>query len=168
MSANTASLTCVSVRCTNSFKPARPSRSVQRLTRVNIIAESRQEAGSKKAFMSGLAALASVPLLFGGPAVAFVGNTASDFADKVDQVTPDVPLPGLKQKGKEADAIGAAPNKSGPGAADQVKGAASDVADKAADVGGGALENVKPKRGFFERINDEALTKNSPSVQQKR
>lgn len=50
----------------------------------------------------------------------------------------------------------------------QVKGAASDVADKAADVGGGALQNVKPKRGFFERINDEALTKNSPSVQQKR
>ncbi|KAL3155131.1 hypothetical protein ABBQ38_011188 [Trebouxia sp. C0009 RCD-2024] len=224
MSASTASLTSVSIRCTNSFKPARPSRSVTRLTRFNVVAESRQQAGSKKAVMSGLAALASVPLLFGGPAVAFVGNTASDFADKVnrytptpssisdvlsskvDQVTPDVPLPGLKQKGKEAEAIGAAPNKSGPGAADQlpapeavpsndsvahatdvtkdgggvkggefsitdsdkVKGAASNVADKAADIGGGALQNVKPKRGFFERINDEALTKNSPSVQQKR
>lgn len=40
---------------------------------------------------------------------------------QVDQITPDVPLPGLKQKGKEAEAIGAAPNKSGPGAADQVR-----------------------------------------------
>ena len=61
----------------------------------------------------------------------------------------------------------------------QVKGAASDVADKTgagdvadkasdvADKASDALQNVKPKRGFFERINDEALTKNSPSVQQK-
>ena len=53
----------------------------------------------------------------------------------------------------------------------QVKGAASDVADKSgagdvADKAKGALENVKPKRGLFERINDEALTKNAPSVQQ--
>ncbi len=32
-------------------------------------------------------------------------------------------------------------------------------------LGGGALANAKPKRGLFERINDEALTKNSPSVQ---
>lgn len=53
----------------------------------------------------------------------------------------------------------------------QVKGAAGDVADKSgagdvADSVGGALQDVKPKRGLFERINDEALTKNSPSVQQ--
>ena len=38
---------------------------------------------------------------------------------QVDQVTPDVPLPGLKQKGKEAAAIGKG-GASGPGAADQV------------------------------------------------
>ena len=53
----------------------------------------------------------------------------------------------------------------------QVKDAASDVADKSgagdvADKAKGALEGVKPKRGLFERINDEALTKDSPSVQQ--
>lgn len=53
----------------------------------------------------------------------------------------------------------------------QVKGAASDVADKTgagdvAEKAGGVLQDVKPKRGLFERINDEALTKNSPSVQQ--
>lgn len=39
---------------------------------------------------------------------------------QVEQATPDVPLPGLKQKGKEAAAIGKAPAQSGPGAADQV------------------------------------------------
>ena len=39
---------------------------------------------------------------------------------QVEQSTPDVPLPGLKQKGKEAEAIGKAPAQSGPGAADQV------------------------------------------------
>lgn len=61
-----------------------------------------------------------------------------------------------------------APYQTSDAAVLQVKGAASNVADKAADIGGGALQNVKPKRGFFERINDEALTKNSPSVQQKR
>lgn len=38
---------------------------------------------------------------------------------QVEQVTPDVPLPGLKQKGKEAEAIGKG-GASGPGAADQV------------------------------------------------
>lgn len=38
---------------------------------------------------------------------------------QVEQVTPDVPLPGLKQKGKEAAAIGKG-GASGPGAADQV------------------------------------------------
>ena len=53
----------------------------------------------------------------------------------------------------------------------QVKGAAGDVADKsgagdAADKAGGVLQNAQPKRGLFERINDEALTKNAPSVQQ--
>ena len=39
---------------------------------------------------------------------------------QVDQATPDVPLPGLNQKGKEADAIGSAPGAPGPGATDQV------------------------------------------------
>lgn len=39
---------------------------------------------------------------------------------QAEQVTPDVPLPGLKQKGKEAEAIGKAPAQSGPGASDQV------------------------------------------------
>ena len=39
---------------------------------------------------------------------------------QAEQVTPDVPLPGLKQKGKEAEAIGKAPGQSGPGASDQV------------------------------------------------
>lgn len=29
----------------------------------------------------------------------------------------------------------------------------------------GALEDVKPKGGFFDRINAEALTDNAPSVQ---
>ena len=39
---------------------------------------------------------------------------------QTEEATPDVPLPGLKQKGKEANAIGKAPAQSGPGAADQV------------------------------------------------
>ena len=40
---------------------------------------------------------------------------------KVEEITPDVPLPGLKQKGKEAEAIGKLKGpQSGPGAADQV------------------------------------------------
>ncbi len=40
---------------------------------------------------------------------------------QVEEVTPDVPLPGLKQKGKEAEAIGKVKGpQSGPGAADQV------------------------------------------------
>ncbi len=40
---------------------------------------------------------------------------------QVEEVTPDVPLPGLKQKGKEAEAIGKLKGpQSGPGAADQV------------------------------------------------
>ena len=47
----------------------------------------------------------------------------------------------------------------------QVKGAASDVADKAGDIKG-ALKDAKPKGGLFDRINKEALTDNSPSVQQ--
>ena len=38
---------------------------------------------------------------------------------QVEQATPDVPLPGLKQKGKEAAAIGKG-GAAGPGAADQV------------------------------------------------
>ena len=43
------------------------------------------------------------------------------FVLQVEQVTPDVPLPGLKQKGKEAEAIGKLKGpQSGPGAADQV------------------------------------------------
>jgi len=33
-------------------------------------------------------------------------QTASGFVLQVEEVTPDVPLPGLKQKGKEAEAIG--------------------------------------------------------------
>lgn len=100
--------------------------------------------------MAGVALAASIPLLLSGSANAFVGNTAKDFTEKVEQATPDVPLPGLNQKGKEAEAIGKAPAQSGPGAADQVKG---------------ALEDVKPKGGFFDRINAEALTDNAPSVQ---
>ncbi|KAA6417170.1 MAG: hypothetical protein FRX49_12874, partial [Trebouxia sp. A1-2] len=47
-----------------------------------------------------------------------------------------------------------------------VKGAAGDVADKAGDVSKGALgDTPKPKGGLFGRINEEALTKNSPSKQ---
>jgi hypothetical protein len=48
----------------------------------------------------------------------------------------------------------------------QVKGAAGDVADKASDVSKGALgDTPKPKGGLFGRINEEALTNNSPSKQ---
>lgn len=48
----------------------------------------------------------------------------------------------------------------------QVKGAVGDVADKASDVSKGALgDTPKPKGGLFGRINEEALTKNSPSKQ---
>ena len=47
-----------------------------------------------------------------------------------------------------------------------MKGAASDVADKAGDIGKGALgEAKKPSGGLFGRINKEALTENAPSVQ---
>ena len=45
---------------------------------------------------------------------------ATWIATQAEQATPDVPLPGLKQKGKEANAIGKAPGQSGPGATDQV------------------------------------------------
>ena len=45
-------------------------------------------------------------------------NRLLDF--QVEQATPDVPLPGLKQKGKEAAAIGKG-GASGPGAKDQVR-----------------------------------------------
>ena len=45
----------------------------------------------------------------------------------------------------------------------QVKGAANDAAE--ATGAKGILENAKPQRGIVDRINDEALTKNAPSVQ---
>ena len=48
-------------------------------------------------------------------------QTVSCFVLQVEEITPDVPLPGLKQKGKEAEAIGKLKGpQSGPGAADQV------------------------------------------------
>ncbi|KAA6418206.1 MAG: hypothetical protein FRX49_11864 [Trebouxia sp. A1-2] len=83
--------------------------------------EGSLNAARNRALAAGLALVASVPLVLSGSANAFVGNTAKDFSDKVEQVTPDVPLPGLKQKGKEAEAIGKLKGpQSGPGAADQL------------------------------------------------
>ncbi|DBA80154.1 hypothetical protein WJX79_008824 [Trebouxia sp. C0005] len=180
-----ASLASASAYCTCSFQAARPNTRAHGQRRLAVTSQATHEAARNRALAAGLALVASVPLVLSGSANAFVGNTAKDFSDKVnrytpspgavtdavsskvEQVTPDVPLPGLKQKGKEAEAIGKLKGpQSGPGAADQVKGAAGDVADKAGDVSKGALgDTPKPKGGLFGRINEEALTKNSPSKQ---
>ncbi|DBA96362.1 TPA: hypothetical protein ACH3X3_002536 [Trebouxia sp. C0006] len=201
-----ASLASSSAYCACSFQAARPNTRARRQHRLAVTSQATHEVARNRALVAGLALVASVPLVFSGTANAFVGNTAKDFSEKVEEVTPDVPLPGLKQKGKEAEAIGKLKGpQSGPGAADQlpfpeavpskasvaqakdaitdgggvggdhlilhffrvqVKGAVGDVADKASDVSKGALgDTPKPKGGLFGRINEEALTKNSPSKQ---
>ncbi|KAL0025425.1 hypothetical protein WJX79_008824 [Trebouxia sp. C0005] len=134
-----ASLASASAYCTCSFQAARPNTRAHGQRRLAVTSQATHEAARNRALAAGLALVASVPLVLSGSANAFVGNTAKDFSDKVnrytpspgavtdavsskvEQVTPDVPLPGLKQKGKEAEAIGKLKGpQSGPGAADQL------------------------------------------------
>ncbi|DBA77182.1 TPA: hypothetical protein ACH3X1_009756 [Trebouxia sp. C0004] len=134
-----ASLASSSAYCACTFQAARPNTRAHRQHRLAVISQAKHEAARNRALVAGLALAASVPLVLSGTANAFVGNTAKDFSEKVnrytpspgavteavstkvEEITPDVPLPGLKQKGKEAEAIGKLKEpQSGPGAADQL------------------------------------------------
>jgi len=126
--------------------------------------------GARQAASTGLALLAALQLAVPAPTLAFGTPdlpSPSDVSKAVDRNTPDLPSPSDIQKKvkQEGNAAGGAPSLDTKGTKDQVKDAVGSAKSNVVDAGKTALNNATPKKGLFEKINEQALTDQSPSKQ---